>query len=82
MPAVGELVRCIDGSCMTRPQHARNGEADAPRPPLPARVIPNRLPRRLLPLPGAGERIVFERNQIAVPASGRGSMTWAFDLRS
>jgi hypothetical protein len=32
MRAVGELVRCIDGSWMTRPNHARNGGADAASP--------------------------------------------------
>jgi hypothetical protein len=32
MRAVGELVRCIDGSWMQRPHHARDGGADASVP--------------------------------------------------
>jgi hypothetical protein len=72
MRAVGELVRCIDGSWMTRPHHARNGGADASVPRSrheSHRIVPP------VQLPGARERVVFERNHTAVPASGRESMT-------
>jgi hypothetical protein len=81
MPAVGEMVRCIDGSWMTRPHHARNGGADVSVPL--SRHEAHRIVYRAACAITRRRRAGRVRAQTtAVPASGRESMTWAFDFRS
>jgi hypothetical protein len=82
MPAVGELVRCIDGSWMTRPHQARNGGADATV--SRSRHESHRIVYRAACATTRRRRVGRVRAQPYRRCAGKRSesMTWAFDLWS